>query len=108
MLVPAMRGSSTVIPGWSERTRPQMCNCTSGNLETPGSLVSLAPRNDIFQPFLRVLRLHPPKFRELVPEPGELPLGILAGICAAAFRPLPPRGFAPPSPDQRPPPHPLP
>src|SRR5438034_5127538 len=28
------------------RTRPQMCNCTSGNLEIPGSLLSLAPRND--------------------------------------------------------------
>jgi hypothetical protein len=23
-----------------------MCNCLSGNLEIPGSLVSLAPRND--------------------------------------------------------------
>ncbi len=22
-----------VIPGWSRRTRPQMCNCTSGNLD---------------------------------------------------------------------------
>jgi hypothetical protein len=28
-------------------TRPQMCNCTSGNLEIPGSFVSLAPRNDV-------------------------------------------------------------
>src|SRR6202035_4610892 len=28
------------------RTRPQMCNCTSGNLEIPGSRVSRAPRND--------------------------------------------------------------
>src|SRR5713101_3629566 len=28
-------------------TRPQMCNCTSGNPWTPGSLVSLAPRNDV-------------------------------------------------------------
>jgi hypothetical protein len=28
-----------------------MCNCTSENLEIPGSLVSLAPRNDgLFQP----------------------------------------------------------
>ena len=27
-----------VIPGWSERTRPQMCNSTSGNLEISGSL----------------------------------------------------------------------
>jgi 8-oxo-dGTP pyrophosphatase MutT (NUDIX family) len=24
-----------------------MCNCTSGNLEIPGSLVLLAPRNDV-------------------------------------------------------------
>src|SRR5260370_460639 len=29
------------------RTRPQMCNCTSGNLEIPGSLAPLAPRNDV-------------------------------------------------------------
>src|ERR1700694_1624084 len=29
------------------RTRPQMCNCTSGKLEIPGSLAKeLAPRND--------------------------------------------------------------
>src|SRR5215510_3940171 len=28
---------STVIPGWCESTRPQMRNCTSGNLEIPGS-----------------------------------------------------------------------
>src|SRR3981189_2351743 len=28
------------------RTRPQMCNCPSGNLEIPGSLASLPPRND--------------------------------------------------------------
>src|SRR6266481_8003824 len=33
--------------GMVRRTRPQMCNRTSGNLEIPGSLVSLAPRNDI-------------------------------------------------------------
>src|SRR5665213_2049316 len=28
------------------RTRPQMRNCASGNLEIPGSLASLTPRND--------------------------------------------------------------
>src|SRR4030088_509750 len=28
------------------RTRPQMCNCTSGKLEIPGSLALLAPRID--------------------------------------------------------------
>src|SRR5260370_29045492 len=98
MLVPAMRGSSTVIPGWSERTRPQMCNCTSGNLETPGSLVSLAPRNDIFQPPGRRLRLHPPKFRELVPEPGELPLGILAVGGPGELPPPRHPSFLPPNP----------
>src|SRR5258708_14960767 len=35
-----------VIPGWSRRTRPQMCNGTSAKLLIPGSLVSLAPGND--------------------------------------------------------------
>jgi hypothetical protein len=24
-------------------TRPQMCNCTSGNLEIPGSMLRIAP-----------------------------------------------------------------
>src|SRR5947207_12042990 len=28
------------------RTRPQMCNCTSGNLEIPGSMPA-SPRNDV-------------------------------------------------------------
>jgi len=28
-------------------------------------------------------RVHPGKFRQLVPEPGELPLGVMAGIGAA-------------------------
>src|SRR6476661_1072421 len=27
-------------------TRPQMCNCPLGNLEIPGSLIALVPRND--------------------------------------------------------------
>jgi hypothetical protein len=43
---------SFVIPGCATWRRPQMCNCTSGNpyslqgLWIPGSLASLAPRND--------------------------------------------------------------
>src|SRR5713101_6191310 len=32
-----------VIPGWCADTRPQMCNCTSGNLEIPGSPLRVAP-----------------------------------------------------------------
>jgi hypothetical protein len=32
-----------VIPGWRASTRPQMCKCTSGNLEIPGSLLRIAP-----------------------------------------------------------------
>ena len=28
---------SSVIPGWCVSTRPQMCDCTSRNLEIPGS-----------------------------------------------------------------------
>src|SRR4029079_3180401 len=28
---------------WSERTRPQMRNCASGNLEIPGSMLSHRP-----------------------------------------------------------------
>ena len=33
----------TVIPGWCASTRPQMCNCTSGNLEIPGSMLTHRP-----------------------------------------------------------------
>ena len=29
--------------GMVRRTRPQMCNCTSGNLEVPGSMLRIAP-----------------------------------------------------------------
>src|SRR5664279_2159035 len=32
--------------GMVRRTRPQMRNCASGNLEIPGSLATLMPRND--------------------------------------------------------------
>ena len=32
-----------VIRGWCASTRPQMCNCTSGNLEIPGSMLRIAP-----------------------------------------------------------------
>src|SRR5712671_5128906 len=40
---PAMSSpSDRVIPGWCAGTRPQMCNCTSGNLEIPGSMRSLS------------------------------------------------------------------
>jgi hypothetical protein len=32
-----------IIPGCAARRRPQMCNCTSGNLEIPGSRLRRAP-----------------------------------------------------------------
>ena len=35
------------------------------------------------QPLLRRLRLHPFELRQLVPEPGELPLGVVPGVGAA-------------------------
>src|ERR1700687_3676830 len=34
------------------------------------------------EPRPRLVRLHPLKFRQLMPEPGELPLGVMAGIGA--------------------------
>src|SRR5258706_9630190 len=46
---PSLRGAKrrsnpdSVIPGWCVSTRPQMCNCTSGNLEIPGSMLSHRP-----------------------------------------------------------------
>src|SRR5258707_12034466 len=56
----------------------------------------------LVEPRLRLFRLQPAKFRQLVPEPGELPLGILAGICAAGLRPLLPPFFAPQKPGRHP------
>ncbi len=66
-----------VIPGWSQRvgafappddslrTRPQMCDCTSGNLEIPG-FARCAPRNDgyfcSFGAFRRE-KIRPPPFQ---------------------------------------------
>src|SRR5258705_2205611 len=99
--VPAVsRVHFTVIPGWSEGP-DQMCNCTLGNLEIPGSLVSLRPRNDAQEPFPSLLRLHPLEFGQLVPKPGELALGILARIGAADRRRLSQRDFPPEMLDQR-------
>src|SRR3979411_1530938 len=49
---PRFAKTTSVIPECATWHRPQMCNCTSGNpysrwwLWIPGSLVSLAPRND--------------------------------------------------------------
>ena len=39
---PSLRGVES-FPGWCVSTRPQMCNCTSGNLEIPGSMLRIAP-----------------------------------------------------------------
>jgi hypothetical protein len=40
---PRRSNPACVIPGWCVSTRPQMCNCTSGNLEIPGSMLRIAP-----------------------------------------------------------------
>src|SRR5438876_4639938 len=37
MPVPGRKSATTRHSGMVRRTRPQMCNCTSGNLEIPGS-----------------------------------------------------------------------
>src|SRR3979409_683209 len=44
--------------GAHRKCETQMCNCTSGNLEIPGSLISLAPRND------GLARIIPPRAAE--------------------------------------------
>ena len=44
---------------------------------------AMTPRSGSFLAIPRRLRLHPCKFRQLVPEPGELPLGVVAGVGAA-------------------------
>jgi hypothetical protein len=37
------RSVPVVIPGWCVSTRPQMCNCTLGDPEMPGSMLRIAP-----------------------------------------------------------------
>src|ERR1700733_14070174 len=39
--------------------------------------------SDLLHPLPRRFRLHPFKLRQLVPKPGELPLGVMARIGAA-------------------------
>src|ERR1700684_1467901 len=53
------------------------------------------------EPPPRLHRLHPLEFRQLVPEPGELPLGVMAGIGAADLGHLLPRDLALEMADQR-------
>src|ERR1700730_16500696 len=71
------------------------------NLEIPGSLVSRAPRNDGRKPPPRRLRLHPFELRQLMPEPGELPLGVVAGVGAADVSGFVERDFTADMLDQR-------
>lgn len=47
------------------------------------------------QPFPRLIRLHPREFRQLMPEPGELPFGVMAGFGAADFSRLGKRNLPP-------------
>src|ERR1700687_4054363 len=70
------------------------------NLEIPGSLVSRAPRNDGCETPPRLLRIHPLALRHLMPEPGELPLGVMPGIGAADVSRLCERDLALEMPDQ--------
>src|SRR4030088_3565197 len=67
----------------------------------PGSFALLTPRNDAFQPPPRLLRLHPLKFRQLMPEPCELPLGVVAAMGAADRSGFVPRDLSANMPDQR-------
>src|ERR1700676_3352287 len=62
---------------------------------------SLTPRNDTSKPSARLVRLHPLKFRQLMPEPGELPLGVMAGIGAGDRSRLFNANVAPEVPEQR-------
>src|SRR5258708_12918718 len=73
----------------------------------PGSLVLRAARNDVGKPPVRRLWCQPFELRQLMPEPGELPLGVMAGGRAAAF-PRPPPPDSPPLPPPHPPPPPPP
>src|SRR3954468_16337172 len=53
------------------------------------------------QPCWALAWAHPLEFRQLVPEPGELPLGILAGRPAANYCRPPPCDLSPKVPDER-------
>src|SRR5665213_1698061 len=58
-------------------------------------------RNDCGEPIPRRTRLYPFEFRQLMPEPGELSLGVMAGIGAADRGRLVQRDLALQMPDQR-------
>src|SRR6202142_905979 len=58
-------------------------------------------RKCCLQPCKPLLRLHPGEFRQLMPEPGELPLGVMPGVGAADVCRLFQGDFALQVPDQR-------
>src|SRR3954465_499988 len=60
--------------------------------DTPGTKVLAEFRR---QPFPCRLGLCPFEFRQLMPEPGELPLGVMAGVSAPDHRRLLARDLAP-------------
>src|SRR6186713_2725486 len=85
----AMRGW-TDLRSSGERSDPgDSGNQTDGYSIRPtppaGSLCSPGLRGPRLRPPPRQFRLHPLELRQLVPEPGELPLGVMAGVGAADF-----------------------
>src|SRR6202022_758251 len=67
----------------------------------PPSLRRFTPGERIPKPSPRLLRLHPLEFRQLMPKPGELPFGVVAGIGAADRRRLLKRDLSLKMPEQR-------
>ena len=98
-------GESEMLRYWSFRgasiaSEPQMRLADRGISRF--RVWSLGPsRNDPSHLHLRLLRGHPFKLRQLVPEPGELPLGVMAGVGAANVRGLIEGDLATQMPDQR-------
>src|SRR6266403_1222833 len=73
-------------------SRPSVFTPTGSRTWMPGTRLHKAGHDDLtriravlVEPSPRLVRPHPFKFRQLVPEPGELPLGVMAGVGAADF-----------------------
>ena len=71
------------------------------SFETPRKRAAPRIEARASQPLPRRLRLHPFEFRQLMPEPGELPLGVVPGVGAADLGGLLQADLALEMPDQR-------
>src|SRR3954463_12889075 len=71
--VPGVRREGILLQRHKTSSWPGLARHDPLGLSRPGS----------FKPRRRCFRLHPLKLRQLMPKPGELPFGVMAGVGAA-------------------------